>query len=184
MREDFEAKNKQLLEEMPKFYSSRIHYFTPSFESLLRAQVSCCAPPATPLPPCCHLRPCLPGHCSSDATNHTSACSRGEGSREAGQEDAGRLASADACSDALLAAGMGSGTLLAHSWHSAGVLSQQPVCSKPCWAGSSLAFGGSSPLGVPGAGSGWGCEGLRRTVRGCEGLWGAVGQPAALCVQR
>lgn len=39
MKEDFEAKNKQLLEEMPKFYSSRIDYFKPSFESLVRAQV-------------------------------------------------------------------------------------------------------------------------------------------------
>lgn len=39
MKEDFEAKNKQLLEEMPKFYSSRIDYFKPSFESLIRAQV-------------------------------------------------------------------------------------------------------------------------------------------------
>lgn len=42
MKEDFEAKNKQLLEEMPKFYSSRIDYFKPSFESLVRAQVRCC----------------------------------------------------------------------------------------------------------------------------------------------
>ncbi|EMP27779.1 Bridging integrator 3 [Chelonia mydas] len=39
VKEDFEAKNKQLLEEMPKFYSSRIDYFEPSFESLIRAQV-------------------------------------------------------------------------------------------------------------------------------------------------
>uniref|UniRef100_A0A8C6ZCX0 Bridging integrator 3 n=1 Tax=Nothoprocta perdicaria TaxID=30464 RepID=A0A8C6ZCX0_NOTPE len=39
VRDDFEAKNKQLLEEMPKFYSSRIDYFKPSFESLVRAQV-------------------------------------------------------------------------------------------------------------------------------------------------
>uniref|UniRef100_A0A8C3M0Q6 Bridging integrator 3 n=1 Tax=Chrysolophus pictus TaxID=9089 RepID=A0A8C3M0Q6_CHRPC len=39
VKEDFEAKNKQLLEEMPKFYSSRIDYFKPSFEALLRAQV-------------------------------------------------------------------------------------------------------------------------------------------------
>ncbi|KAM4644687.1 bridging integrator 3 isoform 1-T1 [Amazona ochrocephala] len=39
VREDFEAKNKQLLEEMPKFYSSRIDYFKPSFEALVRAQV-------------------------------------------------------------------------------------------------------------------------------------------------
>ncbi|XP_009882443.1 PREDICTED: bridging integrator 3 [Charadrius vociferus] len=38
VKEDFEAKNKQLLEEMPKFYSSRIDYFKPSFESLVRAQ--------------------------------------------------------------------------------------------------------------------------------------------------
>lgn len=42
VKEDFEAKNKQLLEEMPKFYSSRIDYFKPSFESLVRAQVRCC----------------------------------------------------------------------------------------------------------------------------------------------
>nr|XP_009914259.1 PREDICTED: bridging integrator 3 isoform X1 [Haliaeetus albicilla] len=46
VKEDFEAKNKQLLEEMPKFYSSRIDYFKPSFESLVRAQVRCC-PPST-----------------------------------------------------------------------------------------------------------------------------------------
>ncbi|GAA6106740.1 bridging integrator 3 [Tachysurus ichikawai] len=39
VREDFEAKNKQLLEEMPKFYNSRIDYFQPSFEALIRAQV-------------------------------------------------------------------------------------------------------------------------------------------------
>lgn len=46
VKEDFEAKNKQLLEEMPKFYSSRIDYFKPSFESLVRAQVSCWPPSA------------------------------------------------------------------------------------------------------------------------------------------
>ncbi|XP_030057895.1 bridging integrator 3 [Microcaecilia unicolor] len=39
VREDFEAKNKQLLEEMPEFYNSRIDYFKPSFEALIRAQV-------------------------------------------------------------------------------------------------------------------------------------------------
>lgn len=39
MRDDFEAKNKQLLDEMPRFYSSRLDYFQPSFESLIRAQV-------------------------------------------------------------------------------------------------------------------------------------------------
>ncbi|KAG7243896.1 hypothetical protein INR49_006051 [Caranx melampygus] len=39
VREDFEAKNKQLLDEMPKFYHSRIDYFQPSFEALIRAQV-------------------------------------------------------------------------------------------------------------------------------------------------
>ncbi|CAK7320603.1 Bridging integrator 3 [Vulpes lagopus] len=39
VREDFEAKNKQLLDEMPRFYSSRLDYFQPSFESLIRAQV-------------------------------------------------------------------------------------------------------------------------------------------------
>lgn len=39
MREDFEAKNKQLLDEMPRFYNSRLDYFQPSFESLIRAQV-------------------------------------------------------------------------------------------------------------------------------------------------
>ncbi|XP_072122603.1 bridging integrator 3 [Mobula birostris] len=39
VREDFEAKNRQLLEEMPKFYNSRIDYFQPSFEALIRAQV-------------------------------------------------------------------------------------------------------------------------------------------------
>ncbi|XP_067251543.1 bridging integrator 3 isoform X1 [Chanodichthys erythropterus] len=40
VREDFEAKNKQLLDEMPKFYNSRIDYFQPSFEALIRAQVA------------------------------------------------------------------------------------------------------------------------------------------------
>ncbi|TNM90148.1 hypothetical protein fugu_004382 [Takifugu bimaculatus] len=40
VKEDFEAKNKQLLEEMPKFYHSRIDYFQPSFEALIRAQVT------------------------------------------------------------------------------------------------------------------------------------------------
>eukprot|EP00062_Callorhinchus_milii_P025339 gi/632986217/ref/XP_007910112.1/ PREDICTED: bridging integrator 3 [Callorhinchus milii] len=39
VREDFEGKNRQLLEEMPKFYRSRIDYFQPSFEALIRAQV-------------------------------------------------------------------------------------------------------------------------------------------------
>uniref|UniRef100_A0A3Q1GCA7 Bridging integrator 3 n=1 Tax=Acanthochromis polyacanthus TaxID=80966 RepID=A0A3Q1GCA7_9TELE len=39
VKEDFEAKNKQLLDEMPKFYHSRIDYFQPSFEALIRAQV-------------------------------------------------------------------------------------------------------------------------------------------------
>ncbi|CDQ56713.1 unnamed protein product [Oncorhynchus mykiss] len=39
VREDFEAKNKQLLDEMPKFYHSLIDYFQPSFEALIRAQV-------------------------------------------------------------------------------------------------------------------------------------------------
>ncbi|EAW63654.1 bridging integrator 3, isoform CRA_d [Homo sapiens] len=38
VREDFEAKNRQLLEEMPRFYGSRLDYFQPSFESLIRAQ--------------------------------------------------------------------------------------------------------------------------------------------------
>ncbi|XP_028852855.1 bridging integrator 3 [Denticeps clupeoides] len=39
VKEDFEVKNKQLLDEMPKFYNSRIDYFQPSFEALIRAQV-------------------------------------------------------------------------------------------------------------------------------------------------
>nr|XP_026253289.1 bridging integrator 3 isoform X1 [Urocitellus parryii] len=39
VRDDFEAKNKQLLDEMPRFYGSRLDYFQPSFESLIRAQV-------------------------------------------------------------------------------------------------------------------------------------------------
>uniref|UniRef100_A0AAQ4PZS0 Bridging integrator 3 n=1 Tax=Gasterosteus aculeatus aculeatus TaxID=481459 RepID=A0AAQ4PZS0_GASAC len=39
VRDDFEVKNKQLLDEMPKFYHSRIDYFQPSFEALIRAQV-------------------------------------------------------------------------------------------------------------------------------------------------
>ena len=51
MRADFEAKNQQLLQEMPKFYSSRSDYFTPSFEALLRAQVGPTAPqPTAPQP--------------------------------------------------------------------------------------------------------------------------------------
>ncbi|XP_036169495.1 bridging integrator 3 isoform X2 [Myotis myotis] len=40
VRDDFEAKNKQLLDEMPRFYNSRLDYFQPSFESLIRAQVT------------------------------------------------------------------------------------------------------------------------------------------------
>ncbi|KAE8619318.1 hypothetical protein XENTR_v10009718 [Xenopus tropicalis] len=39
VREDFEAKNRQLLDEMPKFYNSRTDFFKPSFQSLIRAQV-------------------------------------------------------------------------------------------------------------------------------------------------
>lgn len=42
VRDDFEAKNKQLLDEMPRFYGSRLDYFQPSFESLIRAQVRPC----------------------------------------------------------------------------------------------------------------------------------------------
>ncbi|XP_073748713.1 bridging integrator 3 isoform X2 [Callorhinus ursinus] len=38
VRDDFEAKNKQLLDEMPRFYHSRLDYFQPSFEALIRAQ--------------------------------------------------------------------------------------------------------------------------------------------------
>lgn len=51
MRDDFEAKNKQLLDEMPRFYNSRLDYFQPSFESLIRAQVSRLPtlPPLAPL---------------------------------------------------------------------------------------------------------------------------------------
>lgn len=48
MRDDFEAKNKQLLDEMPRFYNSRLDYFQPSFESLIRAQVSCSHVPRAP----------------------------------------------------------------------------------------------------------------------------------------
>lgn len=52
MREDFEAKNKQLLDEMPRFYNSRLDYFQPSFESLIRAQVRPRpTPPAGPRTP-------------------------------------------------------------------------------------------------------------------------------------
>ncbi|PIO00738.1 hypothetical protein AB205_0201540, partial [Aquarana catesbeiana] len=39
VREDFDIKNRQLLDEMPKFYNSRIDFFKPSFQSLIRAQV-------------------------------------------------------------------------------------------------------------------------------------------------
>ncbi|KAK2098139.1 Bridging integrator 3 [Saguinus oedipus] len=35
MWEDFEANNRQLLEEMLLFYGSRLDYFQPSFESLI-----------------------------------------------------------------------------------------------------------------------------------------------------
>ncbi|XP_020929048.1 bridging integrator 3 isoform X3 [Sus scrofa] len=42
VRDDFEAKNKQLLDEMPRFYNSRLDYFQPSFESLIRAQGYTC----------------------------------------------------------------------------------------------------------------------------------------------
>lgn len=52
VRDDFEAKNKQLLDEMPRFYSSRLDYFQPSFESLIRAQVR-------PLPPAPDAGPTL-----------------------------------------------------------------------------------------------------------------------------
>lgn len=53
VKEDFEAKNKQLLDEMPKFYQSRIDYFQPSFEALIRAQVSSRAEEAdTPFKQC------------------------------------------------------------------------------------------------------------------------------------
>lgn len=45
VRDDFEAKNKQLLDEMPRFYNSRLDYFQPSFESLIRAQVRPCPAP-------------------------------------------------------------------------------------------------------------------------------------------
>ncbi|XP_077925640.1 bridging integrator 3 isoform X4 [Halichoerus grypus] len=41
VRDDFEAKNKQLLDEMPRFYHSRLDYFQPSFEALIRAQILC-----------------------------------------------------------------------------------------------------------------------------------------------
>lgn len=54
MREDFEAKNKQLLDEMPRFYGSRLDYFQPSFESLIRAQVRPLVCPQ-------------PGHCGKSA---------------------------------------------------------------------------------------------------------------------
>ncbi|XP_051949616.1 bridging integrator 3-like [Xyrauchen texanus] len=40
IREDFEGKNKQLLDEMPEFYNSRIDYFQPSFEALIQTQVA------------------------------------------------------------------------------------------------------------------------------------------------
>ncbi|XP_066895985.1 bridging integrator 3 isoform X3 [Kogia breviceps] len=56
VRDDFEAKNKQLLDEMPRFYNSRLDYFQPSFESLIRAQAPALRP-STAVPPgggaCC-----------------------------------------------------------------------------------------------------------------------------------
>lgn len=46
MRDDFEAKNRQLLDEMPRFYGSRLSYFQPSFEIYPRGAkndaVYCC----------------------------------------------------------------------------------------------------------------------------------------------
>uniref|UniRef100_A0A8C4QHY5 Bridging integrator 3 n=2 Tax=Eptatretus burgeri TaxID=7764 RepID=A0A8C4QHY5_EPTBU len=39
-REEFEQRNKALLEEMPLFYNSRSEYFQPSFEALVRTQVN------------------------------------------------------------------------------------------------------------------------------------------------
>ncbi|XP_052047002.1 bridging integrator 3 isoform X15 [Apodemus sylvaticus] len=67
VREDFEAKNKQLLDEMPRFYGSRLDYFQPSFESLIRAQVIYYSEMHTLPPPRLYttqkFTPCLlPGH--------------------------------------------------------------------------------------------------------------------------
>lgn len=71
MRDDFEAKNKQLLDEMPRFFSSRLDYFQPSFESLIRAQVghpglseplctSCWSHSSSHLPSPCSLKTHFP----------------------------------------------------------------------------------------------------------------------------
>lgn len=38
-KEDFEAQNKLLMEEMPKLYEGRIDYFQPSFQALIKSQV-------------------------------------------------------------------------------------------------------------------------------------------------
>uniref|UniRef100_S4RCJ0 Bridging integrator 3 n=1 Tax=Petromyzon marinus TaxID=7757 RepID=S4RCJ0_PETMA len=40
VREEFEQRNKALLEEMPQLYTSRADYFQPSFEALVRSQVN------------------------------------------------------------------------------------------------------------------------------------------------
>lgn len=68
MRDDFEAKNKQLLDEMPRFYNSRLDYFQPSFESLIRAQVR-------PLPPAPDTGPTLSRGRQSWALRHVTPSS-------------------------------------------------------------------------------------------------------------
>ncbi|CAN0103665.1 unnamed protein product [Lampetra planeri] len=40
VRDEFEQRNKALLEEMPQLYTSRAEYFQPSFEALVRSQVN------------------------------------------------------------------------------------------------------------------------------------------------
>lgn len=39
--QEFSAQNAALMEEMPRLYESRIQYFEPSLEALIRSQVRC-----------------------------------------------------------------------------------------------------------------------------------------------
>jgi len=37
---NFDAQNKQLVEELPRFYNSRVDYFQPSLQAFVGAQVT------------------------------------------------------------------------------------------------------------------------------------------------
>ena len=39
-KDDFETQNSQLSEDLPKLYESRIDYFQPCLEALIKAQVT------------------------------------------------------------------------------------------------------------------------------------------------